>query len=157
MFCSQCGQELPDGSKFCKECGAPLNPSYEGVIQGQTVAAAGPGTFTSNNTGPDPSRLEIINQCVVGSMIAAGVMALLALVGRNGVFAIIDGGIGTAIYFLVYRKLESKEYETAKSALMGCAIACGIIGLLVVLAGDIGGIVGLGMAGALGYSFKQLE
>lgn len=25
MYCSQCGAQLPDGTKFCSECGKPLN------------------------------------------------------------------------------------------------------------------------------------
>lgn len=33
MFCTNCGKKIPDGSKFCPECGAKLNvnsaPSYQ--------------------------------------------------------------------------------------------------------------------------------
>ncbi|WP_418694094.1 zinc-ribbon domain-containing protein, partial [Adlercreutzia equolifaciens] len=24
MFCTKCGNEMPDGSKFCTKCGAPM-------------------------------------------------------------------------------------------------------------------------------------
>ena len=30
MFCTQCGQQNPDDSRFCARCGAPMNPSPPG-------------------------------------------------------------------------------------------------------------------------------
>ena len=30
MFCTQCGQQNPDDSRFCARCGAPMNPSGGG-------------------------------------------------------------------------------------------------------------------------------
>ena len=30
MFCTQCGSELPENSKFCNKCGAAQKPSVDG-------------------------------------------------------------------------------------------------------------------------------
>ncbi len=30
MFCTQCGQQNPDDSRFCARCGAPMNPKPSG-------------------------------------------------------------------------------------------------------------------------------
>ena len=35
MFCNQCGQTLPDGSRFCNYCGAHLTPGREPVASNQ--------------------------------------------------------------------------------------------------------------------------
>ncbi|MCW2572986.1 MAG: domain containing protein [Frankiales bacterium] len=59
MFCTQCGQQNPDDSRFCARCGAPMNPAgggdqgvettstislsaMEGALEGETAAAAEP-------------------------------------------------------------------------------------------------------------------
>ncbi|MCW2543574.1 MAG: domain containing protein [Frankiales bacterium] len=34
MFCTQCGQQNPEGSKFCARCGAPAAPGDGGVGMG---------------------------------------------------------------------------------------------------------------------------
>ena len=44
MFCTQCGQQNPDDSRFCARCGAPVGPS-EGP-----PAAAGGGDLGSDTT-----------------------------------------------------------------------------------------------------------
>ena len=48
MFCTKCGNEMPDGSKFCTKCGAafggaatPEAPTAAGSASGQGVHAAG--------------------------------------------------------------------------------------------------------------------
>lgn len=33
MFCTQCGQQNPEGSRFCARCGAPAGPSATGPQQ----------------------------------------------------------------------------------------------------------------------------
>jgi pSer/pThr/pTyr-binding forkhead associated (FHA) protein len=59
VFCTQCGQQNPDDSRFCARCGAPMNPAggvdqgvettstislsaMEGALEGETAAAAEP-------------------------------------------------------------------------------------------------------------------
>lgn len=44
MFCTKCGQQNPDGAKFCRACGAPLSPA---------VAMPGAGPAAANMQGAD--------------------------------------------------------------------------------------------------------
>ena len=38
MFCTNCGTQLPDGSKFCSQCGAPTNASQGAAAAPQQPA-----------------------------------------------------------------------------------------------------------------------
>jgi hypothetical protein len=65
VFCTQCGQQNPDDSRFCARCGAPMNPSgggdvvettstislsaLEGALDGEGAAPAEP---VSEESGP---------------------------------------------------------------------------------------------------------
>ena len=90
MFCTNCGNQMLDGSKFCTKCGAPMGalapevpaegasaggadagdaPAHGGATQG-AAAAAGPS--------PAPSKKKRTG-LVVG--IAATVVVALAAVG----------------------------------------------------------------------------
>ena len=72
MFCTNCGNQMPDGSKFCTKCGAPMGalapevpaegasaggadagdaPAHGGATQG-AAAAAGPS--------PAPSKKKLL-------------------------------------------------------------------------------------------------
>ena len=38
MFCSQCGKEIADSSKFCSECGKAVNPiDYDSIDKAKKV------------------------------------------------------------------------------------------------------------------------
>ena len=39
MFCTQCGQQNPDDSRFCARCGAALGGSEGGVGSGETTSS----------------------------------------------------------------------------------------------------------------------
>jgi hypothetical protein len=38
VFCTQCGQQNPDDSRFCARCGAPMNPSGGGEPAVETTS-----------------------------------------------------------------------------------------------------------------------
>ena len=38
MFCTQCGQQNPDDSRFCARCGAPMSPSSGGERAVETTS-----------------------------------------------------------------------------------------------------------------------
>ncbi len=68
MFCSQCGQRLADGSKFCNQCGTPAGalppPAAEPLRPVPPAAAApapaavapSPGASSSSGTGFDTAK-----------------------------------------------------------------------------------------------------
>ena len=38
MFCTQCGQQNPDGSRFCARCGAPVSTPQDGGAAGDPTS-----------------------------------------------------------------------------------------------------------------------
>lgn len=50
MFCSNCGAELPEGTKFCATCGTPVVAPTQGTSSDETVAMPSP------SAGPAPTR-----------------------------------------------------------------------------------------------------
>ena len=76
MFCSNCGHELPEGTKFCPECGTP---SGDG-----TTGAVSMGNARDIQHGPAAAAGR---RRPAGLAVVAGVMALLAVV-CVGVFVV---------------------------------------------------------------------
>lgn len=50
MFCEKCGNELPEGAKFCDKCGAVQGGAQEDIKEQPTVAAVTNDTSNSNQT-----------------------------------------------------------------------------------------------------------
>jgi hypothetical protein len=46
MFCSSCGQQIPDSAKFCPSCGAATGAAPPGELTGSSVPARGPTPLT---------------------------------------------------------------------------------------------------------------
>ncbi len=82
MFCPQCGNQLPDGSRFCGKCGAQIG--------GAAPAPGAPGTgpvVTPPKKGLDPKvKLGIIG--------AVAVIAVAAII--FGIVSCVSGGRGSA-------------------------------------------------------------
>jgi uncharacterized membrane protein YvbJ len=78
MFCPQCGEENPDGAKFCTKCGAALKAKAEKAPAKRAAPAATEESRTS------------------GMAIASLVVGIVAFIffGILGILAIIFGAIG---------------------------------------------------------------
>lgn len=90
MFCTKCGNQMPDGSKFCTKCGAPMGATapeapVESAPAGGTAAGDVPapvavveGAVSAADSSSTPSKKKRTG-LVVG--IAAAVVVVLAAVG----------------------------------------------------------------------------
>ena len=58
MFCSNCGKELPEGSKFCPSCGAPTDASSNKPDIGQTIDNIGENIANEIDQTADEFRQE---------------------------------------------------------------------------------------------------
>ncbi|MDX1657967.1 MAG: FHA domain-containing protein [Nitriliruptorales bacterium] len=59
MFCTQCGQQLPDGANFCSACGAPTQrEESKKAVEEVTTAAIDVGAFDQHEQLEDVPDLE---------------------------------------------------------------------------------------------------
>jgi len=138
MFCSQCGKELPENSKFCHECGNKLLSSSEIVTEKKTktqiVSKDGQDieqtiertveqpNLGSKNIGPQKqtqtSKLKIIIWSIVIFLIvflvASSIYDLILFgLGQStewvGFLAVITAGIFAGWYYLAEKEKRSKD------------------------------------------------
>ena len=84
MFCTKCGNRMPDGSKFCTKCGAPMGgeaPRGSSQVPSEGAASAGKGDGAAadpSSTPPKKKRTGLV------AGVAAAVVVALAAVGIAG-------------------------------------------------------------------------
>ena len=70
MYCPKCGEEIKDGSKFCKHCGAEIKPKSGGNAGSQ------PGNAPAQQSDDDRNK-----KIIIGVLIAAIVILAVVFVG----------------------------------------------------------------------------
>lgn len=76
MFCTKCGAQVPEGTQFCPNCGAPLaaaqQPAYEQPAYQQPVyqQPAGNGYGSYNNA---PIKKRSLAACIILSIVTCGI------------------------------------------------------------------------------------
>ena len=99
MYCSNCGNQMPDGSRFCRECGASQVPApapqepqeYQPPTQAQFTPSPPPppGYYPTQETAPRPptggssKTIWIVLACV-GVLVVALAVALPLIFLRGG-------------------------------------------------------------------------
>jgi pSer/pThr/pTyr-binding forkhead associated (FHA) protein len=58
VFCTQCGQQNPEDSRFCARCGAPMNPSGGGGDSVETTSTISLSALEGALEGDAPSAAE---------------------------------------------------------------------------------------------------
>ncbi len=62
MFCTQCGQQNPDESRFCSRCGSPLGRGQQAESAVETTSTisltALDGTLEPESSAPEPAPAE---------------------------------------------------------------------------------------------------
>lgn len=121
MFCPQCGSQVPDNSKSCERCGAPLAATEVAGNSGggSTAAAATGGAYSP------PAAGESAGPLAIGALIC-GILSFLGCACFTGIPAIIMG------------KMELNKIEQGLSSRAGKGLAfagfiMGIINLVLAL------------------------
>lgn len=166
MFCTECGNKLPDHpAAHCPSCGVKLNTAGGGGGTGHHAAGGTPGSFVSGATGDsDVERTVKIALYVAGGCMGIVLLYDLSLMtqgfGAMPLFwldiAVAGGVIGGIVGAL--GKLHSHDYAGgAKSCGLagGVAAVYGVIGLLLT-ASQLAILV-LVCAGCLGYGYWKLN
>lgn len=79
MFCSKCGNQVPDGMKFCNRCGNPMGASVNGTpVNGMPVGGANMSPASGdddNGDSRDGVKIVLIILIIVGLLAIVGVGA----------------------------------------------------------------------------------
>ncbi len=102
MFCTQCGQQNPEGSRFCARCGAPLTTSDGGSGMGvdttSTISlAALEGALEAGEGGEAEASGQADSETSAGDGLPPGSALLVVKRGPNaGSRFLLDADITTA-------------------------------------------------------------
>ena len=55
MFCSNCGKQLPDGAKFCAECGQPIRIPEKPIVNEEPAPVSAPEPEPEPIAAPEPA------------------------------------------------------------------------------------------------------
>ena len=110
MFCEKCGKEIPDSTKFCPSCGAPVSKAQDFVNKASEAFNAAEQelgsafdevkqSFTGNNANQQNAGYINTNfNKVLGLMLSNGLVAMSsALLGQYQGFADINMGKGAIV------------------------------------------------------------
>jgi uncharacterized membrane protein len=124
MFCTSCGAQLPDGTKFCTVCGADLSDAPQGG--GSASAPPPPPPNWSSTPGPaapftPPSSVSVNTMgwitagwdLVKADLVAWIVGALLMLVLSSVVPVILQGAMIIGLHIMAIKKLQNRTPEFA--------------------------------------------
>lgn len=83
MFCTKCGKELKDGSKFCTECGAALDGA---PAPAQTPVYAAAPVYTPAPAAASKKKMSggVIALIITAAVLAVAAIALVAFVLLSG-------------------------------------------------------------------------
>ena len=132
MFCPKCGTQNPDGSKFCKGCGAPLGAqSATGPHAGVTGAApaSAPSPLAGAAPAPGPAQEAAEKPRVKARVPVVAVVVTIA--------AVLVVGLATRWFGLAGSGLKAGTYYLGDSS--------GHTEMMLSVHGD--GVVGVTMAG----------
>lgn len=77
MFCKRCGNEIPEGAKFCKGCGKPLSNSGEQTTSSNSADAT--STLPKVDVSNVSEKVKALPKKTIG-IVCAAVVALIAIV-----------------------------------------------------------------------------
>ena len=134
MICEFCGTQVPEGNKFCTNCGAQL-PQADAV----DAAAAPQGATTPQVQMPTPTYQPYQQSASSPNVTAANMPskgAAIALIVVGFLCGIIWGIIGVVMYTGMSSAMAAGDAATASSKFRNIAIATGIgvvLNILIVI------------------------
>ncbi len=139
MICGNCGNQLPDGAKFCNRCGAAQETA-------QPFPQSAENPNTANNYGGAPYAAAFDGR---NTQLWLAVMAVIALLGIMSVvcssLAVKSGGDGVSIPFMSVTALLGNFSSAAGNA-------AGIVGMLGLDLSDLGESLAGPLAGMIIYT-----
>ena len=158
MFCKNCGKELPDGVKFCTNCGATVDGAQNDGASGQSTYT---GTVNGGGNANAPKNRNI-GVCILLSIVTCGIYGIVWLVqmvdelnaaanepnATSGITVFLLSLVTCGIYQLYWFYKAGQQVNQAKTA-RGMAVDSNVSILYLVL-----GIFGLSI---VTYALLQNE
>jgi pSer/pThr/pTyr-binding forkhead associated (FHA) protein len=92
VYCTRCGYQNPEASRYCAQCGAPLKPSDAGVSEATSIINLGALEET-----PEPAEVQVDSQLGAVDALPAGSALLVVKRGPNaGSRFLLDRDVTTA-------------------------------------------------------------
>jgi uncharacterized membrane protein len=168
MFCTSCGAQLPDGTKFCTVCGADLADAPQG---GGSAAAPPPPPNWSSTPGPAapftaPTSVSVNTmgwitagwELAKADLVAWIIGALLMLVLSSVVPVILQGAMIIGLHIMAIKKLQGRTPEFADVFKGFNYFVPGLVAALLISVGVFAGMIlcivpGLVIAAATMFSY----
>jgi len=133
MYCSTCGEEIPDDSEFCSHCGEPVSTPEESNYEGK-----------ENEVNSDPR--EDSKQVQWRDILSAVVLALLPALGAEIIVLYLLFSANGGVFFLTLLGFTYLFYQVDSVASMAGRMCfwLGVEALLIPLA-------------LFGYGFRSSE
>jgi uncharacterized RDD family membrane protein YckC len=123
IHCTKCGEELPEGSKFCIKCGAPV--TFEATAE--TVA----DRFTKDEDLQQHWIKRVIAY-IIDSVIVGVAAAVLLIIALFPLFIVNPTGVLNLLSFPFAMGLINIIYCTFADSMRGATIGKSVLGLKVV-------------------------
>lgn len=69
MFCTNCGQKLEDGMKFCPNCGRPVAPETADAANASALGIEAAATVNASDLGADDAAVETVESTTAASAV----------------------------------------------------------------------------------------
>ena len=169
MFCTSCGAQLPDGTKFCTVCGAdladapqgggsastpPPPPQWSMGTGGSSAAFVAPTSVSVNTMGWISAGWDMVK----ADMVAWIIGALLMLVLSGVVPVILQGAMIIGLHIMAIKKLQNRTPEFADVFKGFNYFVPGLVAALLISVGVFAGMIlcivpGLVVAAATMFSY----
>lgn len=116
MFCPQCGKQLPDGTKFCGGCGAPLNASNPSAAPVNPMPVNPIPTAAPAAKENPADKIKDAAKKIPTKYLKIGAIALAAVVVLIVVISLLSGGSSAPEYVMYLKDNQVNFNDYSKKA-----------------------------------------
>ena len=112
MFCTKCGNEIPDGAKFCTKCGTPVEQIPQQPFQGISTEEIKIKEVQTQLDAVEEEKPKKSHKKILIALVIVFVLVLSSAIGVGGYFALEYWGSGSdKEVATVEEKRETEEEE----------------------------------------------
>lgn len=132
MYCSKCGHANPDNSRFCEQCGTPLQAGQQTPPTGQHYPPTGPGGGYQPPRAATTTPIWVLVSVIAGAAIILGFVLPWMSVGMFG-FGVRSSGLTFIFYLFATMFSGALGYLNGGLAFLVVIAMLIIIGILVMI------------------------